>query len=44
MGYRYSMRPSVRYGYAPHRYGYASQHVYGPHYYGYREHGLRRYN
>jgi hypothetical protein len=44
MGYRYSMRPSIRYGYAPHRYGYASQHVYVPHHYGYREHGLRRYN
>ena len=36
-GYRYSVRPSVRYGYAP-RDGYA------PRYYGHREHALRRYN
>ena len=32
MGYRYSMRPSIRYGYAPHRYGYAPRHAYVPHY------------
>jgi hypothetical protein len=31
MGYR-SMRPSVRYGYAPHRYGYETRHSYAPHY------------
>jgi hypothetical protein len=32
MGYRYSGRPSLRYGYAPHRYGYESRHSYAPHY------------
>jgi hypothetical protein len=32
MGYRHSMRPSIRYGYAPHRYGYAPQHAYAPRY------------
>ena len=35
-GYRYSMRPSVRYGYAP-------QRSYAPRYYGQRERVLRRY-
>jgi hypothetical protein len=32
MGYRYSERPSVRYGYAPHRYGVEFRHSYAPHY------------
>jgi hypothetical protein len=32
MGYHYSERPSVRYGYAPHRYGYEAHHSYAPHY------------
>jgi hypothetical protein len=36
-GYRYSVRPSVRYGYAP-------RHSYAPRYYGQRERVLRRYN
>jgi hypothetical protein len=46
-GYRYQVRPGVRYGYES-RHGYASHHSmrYGyraPHHYGYREHTLRRY-
>ena len=47
-GYHYSVRPSVRYGYAPrHGYMHHSMH-YGapmmmPHRYGHREHTLRRY-
>jgi hypothetical protein len=50
MGYRYSEHPSIRYGYAPHRYGYEPHHgyaphaFYAPHHYDYREHVLRRYN
>ena len=36
-GYQYSVRPSVRYGYAPRR-------SYAPRYYGQREQVLRRYN
>ena len=41
-GYRYSVRPSYRYGYAHHsmRYG---MPMAMPHHYGYREHVLRRY-
>ena len=48
-GYRYSVRPSVRYGYAP-RHGYMPRHHmrYGepmmmPRHYGYRQPTLRRY-
>jgi hypothetical protein len=42
-GYRYSERPSVRYGYAPHRYGYEPRHSYAPPRESYPQHHSLRY-